>query len=353
MNPPGVHANSFGRMPPQLPGLADARILLVDDDPGTIQWLCRLLSGYPELRFASSGADALQQAQAWRPELILLDAEMPGMNGFEVFRALRADAELADIPVIFVTQHSEPQIETAVFEMGAADFITKPVAGPALRARVAMHLRLRRLVCALATLDQQNWLTGLANSQRLNEQLALEWARAKRSGQPLSLLLADIDHWRTYTEAQGTSASASDETLRRIARLVQSLTSRAGDLAARYGGDKFALLLPATDAAGATALATRLAIGMQALSLAHPASPIGSRLTLSIGLGTWATPDPSSGRAELHHGVLRQAAASALAEAQAAGRNRTVWRGLAEPLPETLSVVAHPKPPSSTEHHAP
>ena len=351
MNPPAVPANSCGRLSPQLPGLADARILLVDDDPGTIQWLCRVLSGYPELRFASSGADALLEARAWRPELILLDAEMPGMNGFEVFRALRADAELADIPVIFVTQHSEPQIETAVFEMGAADFIAKPVAGPALRARVAMHLRLRRLVGALASLDQQNWLTGLANSQRLNEQLALEWARAKRSSQPLSLLLADIDHWRTYTEAQG--ASASDETLRRIARLVQCLTNRAGDLAARYGGDKFALLLPATDAAGATALATQLAIGMQALSLAHPASPIGSRLTLSIGLGTWDSPDPSSGRNELHHGMLRQAAASALAEAQAAGRNRTAWRGLVEPQPENPPAVAHPKPPPLNEHHAP
>lgn len=269
-----------------LPSLLDARILLVDDDPATLQAIARLLSGYSEVRFATSGVQALRVAADWVPELILLNAEMPGLSGFDVFKALQADAQLAAVPVIFVTQHREPQIETTVFELGAADFVTKPVIGPALRARVAMHLRLARMARMLAAQPQRDHLTGLASRPALDERLADEAARAQRSGRALSLLLADIDHFRAYNEAQG--AAAGDDCLRALAGLVDALARRPGDLAARHGADAFALLLPDTDAAGAAALAEDLSHGLEALDLAHPASPLVPRLTASVGVGTLA-----------------------------------------------------------------
>src|ERR1700690_661705 len=96
----------------------DASILLVDDDPGAIQLMGRILAGVGKLRFATNGSDALRLARESAPDLILLDAEMPGMNGFELFKALRSEATLADVPVIFVTSHSEAASEISALEMG-------------------------------------------------------------------------------------------------------------------------------------------------------------------------------------------------------------------------------------------
>ena len=152
-------------------------------------------------------------------------------------------------------------------------------------------------------------MTGLASRQVLDERLADETARAQRSGRALSLLLADIDHFRAYNEAQG--AAAGDDCLRALARLVDALAKRPGDLAARHGADAFALLLPDTDAAGAAALAEDLSRGLDALDLAHPASPLAPRVTASVGVGTLA-PGPGATVAPMHAGGLHALALEAL-----------------------------------------
>ena len=306
-----------------MPPLLDARILLVDDDPASIQAIARLLSGYSALRFATSGTQALRVAGEWLPELILLDAEMPGLSGFDVFKALQADAQLATVPVIFVTQHREPQVEASVFELGAADFITKPVNGSALRARVAMHLRCMRMARMLATWPRQDGLTGLASRPVLDGRLAEEAARAQRSGRALSLLLANIDHFRSYNETQG--AAAGDDCLRALARLIDTLAQRPGDLAARHGADEFALLLPDTDAAGATALAERLTRGLEALDLPHPASPLARRVTASVGCSTLAPRDDPGGTAADPH-LLHATALRALQVARGTAERRVALR---------------------------
>ncbi|MBI3349849.1 MAG: response regulator [Burkholderiales bacterium] len=259
-----------------LPSLADARLLLVDDDPGMIQALGRLLSGYSQLRFATDGQQALALAQSWQPELVLLDAEMPGIDGFEVCRRLKADPLLADVPVIFVTQHTDARVEATVFELGAADFIAKPVAGPALRARVAMQLRLYRTARRLVRLSRRDALTGLAERAQLDDDLALEARRARRNGQPLALLLAGLEGLPAYQQRHGRGAA--DGALRHVAELARQLLQRPADLTARHSEQVFALLLPDTTAAGAAALATRL---QQALAAE-------GELTLAIGIGLLA-----------------------------------------------------------------
>ncbi|MFG6488209.1 response regulator [Roseateles sp. BYS78W] len=284
------------RLDALLPPLGDARLLLVDDDPGQIQQLGRLLAGYTQLRFATSGEQALALAQGWQPELVLLDAEMPGLDGFEVCRRMKADPLLADVPIVFVTQHTDAAIEAAVFELGAADFIAKPVAGPALRARVAMQLRLRRTAQRLVRLARRDALTGLAERAQLDDELAQETRRARRNGQPLALLLAGVDDLAGYEQRHGRGAT--DNALRHVAGLAQQLLQRPADLAARHGDDVFALLLPDTTATGAATLATRLQQGLAA----------GDGLTLAIGIGL-LTPE---------HDVAA-AAETALAAARRAG----------------------------------
>jgi diguanylate cyclase (GGDEF)-like protein len=172
-----------------------------------------------------------------------------------------------------VTQHNDARVEAAVFELGAADFIAKPVAGPALRARVAMQLRLHRTAQRLVRLSRRDALTGLAERAQLDDELALETRRAHRNGQPLTLLLAGIEGLAAHAQQHGHGAA--DDALRRLAAQAQQLARRPADLAARHGEDTIALLLPDTAAGGATALAARM---QQALADAPG-------LALAVGIG--------------------------------------------------------------------
>lgn len=119
-----------------------AAILVVDDDPLLVQLMGAMLGDLGRIRFATSAEAALGQIAAERPDLVLLDAEMPGMGGFELCRTIKSSLEWGEIPVIFVTAHDEQEYEVRCFDMGAADFIRKPVSRTILRARVQTQLRL-------------------------------------------------------------------------------------------------------------------------------------------------------------------------------------------------------------------
>lgn len=310
---PAAPSPLLHRLDGLLPPLADARLLLVDDDPGQIQQLGRLLSGYRQLRFATDGVQALELARTWLPELVLLDADMPGIDGFEVCRRLKADALLADVPVVFVTQHNDARIEAAVFELGAADFLAKPVAGPALRARVAMQLRLRRMGQRLISLSRRDPLTGLAERGQFDDELVLETRRARRNGLPLTVLLAAVEGLDGYTHRHGRSAA--ENALRHLAGLARQRLQRPADLAARHGEDVFALLLPDTPAAGAAQLAS----GLQRAIVPD------DELTLTVGIGVYTG-----------EGDAAEAALAALAAARQAG-------------PGSLYLAAGSQPPQPAQ----
>lgn len=140
------------------------RILVVDDEPNNLQLMMKTLQDQYQLAFASSGADALEAAEKIKPDLILLDIMMPGMDGYEVCRRLKEDEKTRDIPVIFVTAMNDTEDETRGFEIGAADYITKPVKPPVVRARIKNHLE---LIQAQNELKQQN--QELVEAARLRE----------------------------------------------------------------------------------------------------------------------------------------------------------------------------------------
>jgi PleD family two-component response regulator len=219
-----------------------SKILLVDDDLGTIKLMSHMLTGIAEVQFATGGEDALSLIRDSPPALILLDAQMPGMTGFQVCETLKADVALAQIPVIFVTSRNEPAFEVAGFELGAVDFITKPVSPPLLVARVKTQLRLKQLSDELRHMATIDGLTNVANRRHFDDALNSEWMRLRRSGDPVSLLLIDVDHFKLFNDRYGHPAG--DVCLQLVARALTQACLRPADLVARYGGEEFILLLP-------------------------------------------------------------------------------------------------------------
>lgn len=258
-------------------------VLLVDDDPGTIRLLGRILVNLGEVRFATSGEAALRLARESAPDVILLDAQMPGMCGFEVCRALKADPLLADVPVIIVTSNREPAFEVAGFAIGAADFIVKPVNASLVLARVQTQLRHKRMADELRRIATIDVLTGVSNRRRFDESIAREWRRARRSSEPLALLMIDVDHFKAFNDCYGHPAG--DACLRSIAQALVAVGPRAADLVARYGGEEFVVLLPQTPRAGAEHVARAVLVAVAKLAIAHEVSPVASHVTVSVGIG--------------------------------------------------------------------
>ncbi len=260
-------------------------ILIVDDDPGAIQLMGRILADLGSLRFATGGEQGLRLAHERLPDLILLDAEMPGMSGFHLCQAIKSDPVLADVPVIFVTSHREAAFEVTGFDLGAADFIGKPICAPLLLARVKTQLRVKRLSDELRRVASVDSLTGVANRRRLDDSLQREWHRARRNAEPLTLMLIDVDHFKLFNDHYGHPAG--DVCLTAIAQALVASCLRPADLVARYGGEEFALLLPTTPRDGGERMARRMLAAVDALAIPHEASLTARRVSASIGVACY------------------------------------------------------------------
>lgn len=270
-------------------------IMLVDDDTTVIQATRKALQGIGNLCFATSGADALQLMADSAPDLVLLDSFMPKMSGFQVFEAIQANPSLADIPVIFVTSHSEEAFERAALEMGAADFIPKPIRPEVIQARVRTQLRLKRATDELKKIASIDGLTDIANRRSFDEALVREWGIAMRGQRSMSLLMIDIDYFKRYNDHYGHQLG--DSCLSKVAQAIQNELKRPGDMAYRYGGDEFAVILPDTTSEGAQIVGYQILERLEALQLPHAASELGEHVTASVGvssvLGIGAKPQQS------------------------------------------------------------
>ncbi len=310
--------------------LRPANLLIVDDDPLIIQAIAKALQGLGRLRFATGGREALALASAEPPDLLLLDAQMPDLNGLEVLRQLRERSDTRDLQVIVITSQSDDATEQSALELGAADFLAKPVRPAVLLARVRTQLRLKQALDALrqqATLDQ---LTRCANRHVLMEAIEREWARALRERQRFSLLLLDVDHFKRFNDRYGHLAG--DQALVVVADLLRQCAGRPGDLVARYGGEEFAVLLTGADRDGAEAVAHCLRTRLAARALPHE-DGVNGLLTVSIGAASFG-PDsagwteqptgPVPGGQSWSANQLLNLADQALYEAKRRGRDQTV-----------------------------
>jgi diguanylate cyclase (GGDEF)-like protein len=258
------------------------KILLVDDQPLNIQVLYQAFAADHELCMATSGAQALQVCASQHPDLILLDIEMPGMDGFEVCRRLKADVATRDIPVIFVTAHIDDEAQMRGLDLGAVDFISKPINIQIVRARVNIHLTLKAQADLLRRWAYIDGLTGVHNRRYFDERLSREWDRAVRSNSPLSVLMLDVDFFKRYNDHYGHQAG--DDCLRRVANALENGLKRPADLLARYGGEEFVCLLPDTDLSGAQQVADELGARVTGLQIEHADSAVAAFVTISVGV---------------------------------------------------------------------
>jgi len=288
-------------------------ILIADDEPLDIQIIADILKRDNDILLALSGEDTLRIAELREPDLILLDVRMEGMDGFTVCRKLKENPLLKDIPVIFVTALNELEDEAKGLEIGAIDYITKPIHSFIVRNRVRNHLELKAQRDTLRCLAVIDGLTGITNRRGFDEALGREWRRALRNNSKISLAIADIDHFKSYNDQYGHLAG--DECLRAVTGVFRQQMRRPTDLAARYGGEEIVCLLPDTDSVGAHLVVRRILADLAALAIRHE-SPVASVVTVSVGIATAIASDKSN------QNDLLALADSYLYEAKNSGRNR-------------------------------
>jgi len=257
------------------------RLLLVDDLPPNIQALHQVFAADCQVLMATSGEQALALCARQQPDLILLDLMMPGMDGFEVCRRIKADPALADIPVIFLTADQDEATEERGLECGAVDFVTKPFRPSVMRSRVKTHLTLKFQNDLLRQQALIDGLTGLYNRRFFDTRAQAELQRAQRNGSSLALLLVDVDFFKHYNDHYGHLAG--DDALRAVATALRGQLRRPGDLAFRYGGEEFAVLLAETGLEGARLVAQALEGAVRALAMPHAQSEAAPVLSVSIG----------------------------------------------------------------------
>jgi diguanylate cyclase (GGDEF)-like protein len=252
------------------------------------------------------------------PDLILLDVLMPTMDGYEVCRQLKADPLLADVPVIFTTALGDQEAEVRGLELGAIDYVAKPISPLIVQARVRNHLEMKRMRDQLAELAVTDALTGLGNRRRLEKTLHQEVARLARSTAQLSVIILDIDFFKRFNDSYGHTAG--DRCIAMVGATLNRAVRRAADLAVRYGGEEFACVLPEASLDEAMAVAHDILNRVRALDIPHDHSEVAPYVTVSIGVATatcTAGADPVA---------WIKVADAQLYLAKAAGRNSIVGR---------------------------
>ncbi len=295
---------------------SEQTVLVVDDESLYVDLIKAILSAECNVISAVNGTEALRFALSDSPDLILLDIMMPEMDGYEVCQRLKSDPLTADIPVVFLTALGKIEQEVQGLEMGAIDYIAKPINPEVVKVRVRNHLELKRYRDTLKTLSLRDGLTGIANRRALDDFLHQEWRRAMRNESWLSLLMIDIDHFKPFNDNYGHGAG--DDCLISIARALDAALKRPADLCSRYGGEEFACVLPETNAEGAAQMAEVLCQAVRELGLKHEHSSAGDIVTVSVG---GASLQPSAGGGS---GRLLESADSQLYAAKNAGRNCSV-----------------------------
>lgn len=297
-------------------------VLVIDDSQDVHRLLrARLRTEELDIASASTGPEGLEAAKSMSPAIVLLDLDMPGMDGFEVLRSLKDDAVCNSIPVIVLSGLQSSQDKVTAFDLGAVDYITKPFDLTELRVRVRAALRLQQLVQMLAQRAQIDGLTGLWNRAFFDRRWSEEVARSVRHGRPLSVAMLDIDHFKSINDTYGHPAG--DSVLQGVAKLLQR-ECRASDIACRYGGEEFALIMPDTTPTDSRNVCDRIRATLEGVSWPkHPER----RITVSIGIAG------TVGASTMTFENWIEAADKNLYTAKRSGRNRVVGSDVTDPSP--------------------
>jgi len=261
------------------------RLLIVDDQPGNIHSMRNVFPSNYEIFIATNGEQALKICAESLPDLILLDIMMPKMNGLELCHILKNQPSTQNIPIIFVTTLHSAKEETACWEAGAVDFVTKPVNIITLRNRVNVHLTLKFQNEYLRQLALIDGLTRIANRRAFDKRIDIEFHRAQRTKTNLGVIIIDVDFFKYYNDTYGHQEG--DKCLCKIASVLHSGLSRATDLVARYGGEEFICLILDADLKTVLLIAEKLRKAVLHLKIKNPKSTIAPIVTISLGVAIY------------------------------------------------------------------
>lgn len=282
-------------------------ILIVDDTKANLISLEAILEGEDlNVMTVSNGNDALKILLKGKIDIILLDVQMPGMNGFEVAELMRANNKTKNIPIIFITAiNKEEEYIFKGYELGAVDYLYKPISNEILKSKVKVFIKLNeqakiieektkaleeKIVQLELTEKKLNRLiridelTGVYNRRAFEEIFDLEWARTIRSNGYFSALMIDIDNFKIFNDTYGHLVG--DECLKNIAKIIEKTLRRITDKVARLGGEEFVVLLPETDSKGAELIAEEIRKNIEYLEIVNEGVETSEFVTVSIGISS-------------------------------------------------------------------
>lgn len=290
----------------------DRTILIVDDQKLIQQILGEILKGFANIEYASSGEEALDKIKISKPDLILLDVTMPGMDGFDVCRCLKKDKETSDIPIVILTGNDSNKHEIKALQEGATDFLRKPITPEIVYVRVGNILKLQAATRELRILAQTDPLTGAYNRRHFWEIGSAETQRYKRYNSIFSVMMLDIDHFKNVNDTYGHDVG--DIAIKKTVEIIKN-ELRIEDTLGRLGGEEFAVILPETKNDKASFVAERIRAAISKLQINTEKG--GLAFTLSIGIAEINLDD------KIIDDVIKHAD-DALYEAKETGRNKVV-----------------------------
>jgi|GEM_PF-139914 len=295
-------------------------VLLVEDNESDAEIVRHLLKDVPiRLERLSNGADAVELCRSGKVDLMLLDILLPGLNGFEVCRQVKASDKGKDLPIVVITCLEDMDSRLKCIELQADDFLVKPIIGRELQARVKVLLEKKKQLDKLRSHYEEalnsaivDWLTGLYNHGYFKKFLDLEIKKSLRQRYPVTLIMIDVDNFKAVNDSYGHPAG--DLILQELAHVVRKAV-REVDLVARYGGDEFAVVLPYSDGQGALRVAHRIDEAVKKHAFSPNASSPKALLTVSMGVAGY--PEDA-----VHVDELIHSADQKLYTAKTRGRNQ-------------------------------
>ena len=258
-------------------------ILVVDDMTTTLLLLHDLLKDTYEVKIAKSGTKALEILESPNDiDLILLDIDMPDINGYDVCKRIKNNETIKNIPIIFITGRTSQEDEEYGLNLGAIDYITKPFNKAIVKLRIKNYLNLKIKNDMLEKLSMYDGLTNIRNRRFFDETFEKTFSEIKRDKKSLAVLMIDIDFFKPYNDNYGHGQG--DETLRKVAKALEKTIKRASDFVARYGGEEFVILLKDINKDGVEAVANNLLNAIRELKITHEFSKIENYVTVSIGV---------------------------------------------------------------------
>ena len=258
-------------------------ILVVDDMTTTLLLIHDLLKDTYEVKIAKSGTKALEILESPNDiDLILLDIEMPDINGYDVCKRIKNNETIKNIPIIFITGRTSQEDEEHGLNLGAIDYITKPFNKAIVKLRIKNYLNLKIKNDMLEKLSMYDGLTNIRNRRFFDETFEKTFNEIKRDKKSLAVLMIDIDFFKPYNDNYGHGQG--DETLRKVAKALEKTIKRASDFVARYGGEEFVILLKDINKDGVEAVANNLLNAVRELKITHEFSKIENYVTVSIGV---------------------------------------------------------------------